>query len=220
MLKKEAHWLSQKIYSLPTEEVFPMLNIGSSTQEMRQRIQPWIESEIFEVASKCNYPVIHTDIKEDHGVDVVGDLRDSAFVERLMELKIKSVLCANLLEHLTEPLEICDAISKTLIDGGYLFLTVPYKYPFHPDPIDTMLRPSVEELSQCFSGFEVVFGEVVDCGMCFQQDRSWFHLLKNIIRLAFPFYKPKSWLLIVANSLPWYFRDVSVTCIVLKKKVS
>ncbi|HEX2383454.1 MAG TPA: hypothetical protein VHI95_12505, partial [Acidimicrobiales bacterium] len=45
-----------------------------------------------------------------------------------------------------------------------LVLTVPRGFPYHADPIDTMYRPSVADLTADLSGFKLVIGDEVACG--------------------------------------------------------
>jgi hypothetical protein len=218
MLKKEAKWLAEIIYALPNEEVFPILNIGSSTKVVRERLQPWVDSELFEPARKKNLPIIHTDIKDDIGADIVGDLCDPSFISQLSTLKVRSVLCANLLEHVENRQEISDALCSIVSSQGYLFITVPLAYPYHPDPIDTMFRPTVDELVAYFPGFEVVQGEQIDCGLgILQEANTLFLSIKTLLRFFTPFYRPKTWRYFFKFYFPWFFKDCSVTCIVLKK---
>ena len=73
MFKEEAKWLANMIYSLNPNSVFPMLNIGSSNKKFREQEQPWIDELLFKPARTKGYSVIHTDIKNDIGVDLVGD---------------------------------------------------------------------------------------------------------------------------------------------------
>jgi len=156
MFKEEARWLANIIYSLNPNTVFPILNIGSSNQKFREHEQPWIDELLFKPARTKGYSVIHADMKNDTGVDLVGDLCDLDFLQKLSEMNIQSVLCSNLLEHITNREEICQIISSIIPKAGYIFVTVPYKYPYHRDPIDTMFRPDIQELSSLFPDFKIV----------------------------------------------------------------
>jgi len=218
MLREEATWLANNIYSLNAEEVFPLLNIGSSSQEFREKEQPWIDRLLFKPAREKGYSVIHTDLKNDVGVDLIGDLSDRAFLEKLTTMKIKSVLCSNLLEHLLNKEELCQNISSIIPINGYLFVTVPYEFPFHRDPIDTMFRPNIDQLSQLFPDLEVVRGEIVSGGKLIAATSvpPLLYLMAMIIRLLLPIYQPLRWLDSLRYSL-WLFRDISATCIVLQK---
>ncbi|MGL4502485.1 MAG: hypothetical protein ACRCU2_25700, partial [Planktothrix sp.] len=88
------------INSLDEKTVFPLLNLGSSSKIFREKEQPWIDQYLFRSPREKGNLVIHADLKQDGGVDLVGDLNDLVFLEKIAELKIKSVLCSNLLEHI------------------------------------------------------------------------------------------------------------------------
>ena len=196
MLREEATWLANNIYSLNPEGIFPLLNIGSSSQKFREQEQPWIDRLLFQPAREKGYAVIHTDLKNDVGVDLVGDLSDRAFLEKLATMKIKSVLCSNLLEHLVNKEELCQNISSIIPIDGYLFVTVPYEFPFHRDPIDTMFRPNIDQLSQLFPDLEIVRGEIVPGGKLIKATSvsPLLYLMAMVIRLLLPIYQPLRWL--------------------------
>src|SRR5438876_7978807 len=148
MLIEEAQWLCSKLDALDPDRVFPMCNIGSSTEHFRRVEQPYIDKYLFEPARARNLKVVHVDTKAAAGIDLVGDLTDPNFLRRVTTLNIKSVMCCNLLEHVTNRQIICDAMRSMVRPGGYLFLTVPYRFPYHEDPIDTMFRPTIDELAR------------------------------------------------------------------------
>jgi hypothetical protein len=218
MLREEASWLANIIYSLESDSIFPMINIGSSNKHFRETEQPWIDEFLFKPARNKGYSIIHTDIKNDVGVDIVGDLSDPIFLEKISTMNIKSVLCSNLLEHVLNREEICKKISSIIPIGGYILLSVPYKYPYHLDPIDTMFRPSINELSQLFPELKLLHGEIVEGGTLVRSTSTTalLYLLAMIIRVILPIYQPLKWLDSVRYSF-WLFRDISATCIVLKK---
>lgn len=56
---------------------------------------------------------------------------------------------ANVLEHIPVNAreELVNKIYRSMSTGDALLITVPFDYPFHADPIDTMYRPSPSELS-------------------------------------------------------------------------
>ncbi|MDZ8055905.1 MAG: methyltransferase type 11 [Aulosira sp. ZfuVER01] len=218
MFREEARWLADIIYSLQPNSVFPMLNIGSSNKKFRESEQPWIDELLFKPARQKGYSVIHVDMKYDVGVDLVGDLRDPDFLHKLSELNIKSVLCSNLLEHVTNREEICKIISSIIPNNGYIFVTVPYQYPYHRDPIDTMFRPNIEELSKLFPDFKIVNGEIVAGGYLVQSTTipPVIYTLAMLIRLILPIYQPLKWFDSLRYAL-WLFRDISVSCVLLEK---
>lgn len=218
MLREEAKWLANVIYSLEPNCVFPLLNIGSSTQYFREKEQPWIDENLFYPARTLGYSVIHMDIKNNIGVDLVGDLYDSEFLQKLSTMNIRSVLCSNLLEHVLNREEVCKIISSIVPVGGYIFITVPYKYPYHCDPIDTMFRPSVDELSKFFPQYQILQSGVVEGGLLVKSTSITpiLYAIAMFIRVLLPIYQPRRWLDSVRYSF-WLFRTISATCIALEK---
>ncbi|MBE9218594.1 methyltransferase type 11 [Dolichospermum flos-aquae] len=218
MFREEAKWLANIIYSLNPNSVFPMLNIGSSNKKFREEEQPWIDELLFKPARTKGYSVIHTDIKNDIGVDLVGDLCSLDFFKKLSEMNIQSVICSNLLEHINNREEISKIISSIVPKNGYLFVTVPYKYPYHCDPIDTMFRPSIQELSSLFPDFKIVNGEILPGGYLVKSTTTTpiLYTLAMLIRLMLPIYQPLRWFDSLKYAL-WLFKDISVSCVVLKK---
>jgi len=220
MLKKEAKWLGRAIYSIPAGEVFPMLNVGSSTRYFREVKQPWLYEYILKPAGDHKHSILHTDLKAEPGVDLVGDFIDPAFLTKLSGLSIRSILCANVLEHLAEPAQFCGAMTSLLPAGGLIFLSVPHVYPYHSDPIDTRFRPDVPELAGLFPKCEIVRGQIVDCGRYISQERNppFLFALQLLVRLLLPFYRPSRWYSASIGKLFWLFKNVSVTCAVLRKR--
>jgi hypothetical protein len=218
MFREEAKWLANMIYSLNPNSVFPMLNIGSSNKKFREQEQPWIDELLFKPARTKGYSVIHTDIKNDIGVDIVGDLCSLDFLKKLSEMNIQSVICSNLLEHINNREEISKIISSIVPKNGYLFVTVPYKYPYHCDPIDTMFRPNIQELSSLFPDFKIVNGEILPGGYLVKSTTTTpiLYTLAMLIRLILPIYQPLRWFDSLKYAL-WLFKDISVSCVVLKK---
>jgi hypothetical protein len=218
MFREEAKWLANIIYSLNPNSVFPMLNIGSSNKKFREQEQPWIDELLFKPARTKGYSVIHTDIKNDIGVDIVGDLCSLDFLKKLSEMNIQSVICSNLLEHINNREEISKIISSIVPKNGYLFVTVPYKYPYHCDPIDTMFRPNIQELSSLFPDFKIVNGEILPGGYLVKSTTTTpiLYTLAMLIRLMLPIYQPLRWLDSLKYAL-WLFKDISVSCVVLEK---
>ena len=218
MFREEAKWLANIIYSLNPNSVFPMLNIGSSNKKFREQEQPWIDELLFKPARTKGYSIIHTDIKNDIGVDLVGDLCSLDFLKKLSEMNIQSVICSNLLEHINNREEISKIISSIVPKNGYLFVTVPYKYPYHCDPIDTMFRPNIQELSSLFPDFKIVNGEILPGGYLVKSTTTTpiLYTLAMLIRLILPIYQPLRWLDSLKYAL-WLFKDISVSCVVLEK---
>jgi len=160
VLEQEAVWLGKALAA--RAGISPLLCLGSSTEKYRTVDQPYIDEFIYRPLKDRGVEVVNLDIKLAEGVDVVGDITDPSF--RNSQLSCRSwgaVLCSNLLEHVEDPGQICRAIEDVLPVGGFAFVTGPKRYPLHNDPIDTLFRPSPEELSKFFPRMMVEEGEEV-----------------------------------------------------------
>jgi hypothetical protein len=161
MLMEEAAWIGRKLTEFDVGKLSPMLDLGSSTQVFRTVEQPYVDNMIFAPLVKRGCDVKHVDVKMADGVDVVADIFDEPGYLQLGALRSRSILCASLLEHVPNPGLAIQRIVGLLPSGGILLLTVPYSFPRHADPIDTMFRPSEVELSGMLREQEVRCCEVV-----------------------------------------------------------
>jgi hypothetical protein len=88
------------------------------------------------------------------------------------------------------------------------------------DPIDTMFRPTPQELANMFRDVQLIEFALIDVGTVWsglsQTPKEFFKL---IIRLVLPFYKPKGWLTAL-NRMLWMFRKRTIACVLLRKITS
>ncbi len=221
MLSEEAKWLGRRIESCRDDQLFPFLNVGSSTGEFRSVTQPHIDAEIFRPLRRRGGPICHLDMKDAPGVDIVGDVLDPAVVGQVRETVVPHcVLLSNLLEHVTDPANVARAVTDFVGPGGLIFVSGPRRYPYHPDPIDTRFRPTVDQLHSLFPGTRLVDADlVVSRGW-----RPWSHLSAGrfnavlyLARIALPIYRPRAWRRRL-DSLPFAFRRVSAYAVLLVKE--
>ena len=218
MLPEEARWLRRHLSTLSPNELYPMCNLGSSTEHYRQVEQPYIDRYLFAPARGSNLKVIHVDAKPAAGVDIVGDLTDRTFLTRLARLNVRSVMCCNLLEHVTDRIIISDAILSILKPGGYVIATVPYSFPYHEDPIDTMYRPTVEDVVALFAGTSVHKAAVVRASrFAHEMNSNYRELCRIVARTAAPFHRPAAWRANLER-LGTIIAGYKVTCVVLRKQ--
>lgn len=224
MLYVESIWYRETLAELPAEAMSPLLNIGSSTLHFRTQVQPFVDREIFAPLRERGCQVVHLDMKADAGVDLVGDLTEPAFQERLRrEYACRLFICSNLLEHIASPgrEQLCTVIEELLPSGGYLIVSVPYAYPYHKDPIDTMFRPDEATLSALFPSLRKVKGQIVVKPDVPFKDivRRMRGTLVNTLHAIFP----KAFGLTAAEarlerkSIPYWRRKYSVCCLLLQK---
>jgi hypothetical protein len=213
MLEAEARWLNQKITKIGVGNIGPLCDIGSSSKDFIRSQQPWIYNYIFKTLEEAKCLVKHVDIKPAPGVDIIGDLSDSQFHEELIRYGFKSVFFSNVLEHLSERESICNLLVSMIPLGGFIFASCPRHYPSHPDPIDTMFRPTVSELSSLFKGTKLLAGDIVKGGTLITNERSILRRVLIIARMMIPAYRPRNWL----RNLGYVFEPYSATCVVLQR---
>jgi hypothetical protein len=162
--------------------------------------------------------IYHLDMKIAPGVDIVGDLLDSNFLEHVTSLEIRSALISNLLEHVANRQKVCDVINNLVPASGHIFVSGPHRYPYHPDPIDTMFRPTIKEVHALFPQTKIIESAILDSG-------NWRHwnvaergrpLGRFIARLLFPFYRPVKWWELLRQS-PYILRHITAFAVVLRK---
>ncbi len=213
MQPAEAPWIGQVLARLSTDRLSPLLNVGSGSAHFRRSEHPWIESAIFKPLLQRGVDVVHLDIKDAPGVDLVGDPCDPQTCQILQQRNFRCVLCANVLEHVVEPQRLASNLFNLLPAGGLMLVSVPRAYPYHACPIDTGFRPTPADLAALFPGARTLASEVVDCGSFIDEIRRQPLLIP---RLLLPFYRPMRWFGLM-HRLPWLWRRYQTTCVLLEK---
>jgi len=151
MFREESLWIKTALQKIkPKVFTNEVANIGSSTDHFRKVIQPHIHSNIIETLVSSNWKVINIDLKKEAGVDLIADVTSTNFSDTLNN-RFLLTLCTNLLEHV----EDINLVVKNLVaitkSGGYILITVPYKYKLHFDPIDNGFRPTPQQIIDLFA---------------------------------------------------------------------
>lgn len=76
--------------------------------------------------------VVYLNLSTSKHPDVQADCRQLPFAD----FSFNAVICAEVLEHVSEPTGVLREISRILRPGGTLLATVPFLYPVHADPHD------------------------------------------------------------------------------------
>lgn len=220
MRREEAQCIAELADVIGVQPGWVCLNVGSSTRRFREFEQPHIQAELIRPLEARGIRFVHCDLKPDEGVDLVGNVLDPEFQLRLAGLQPDLLLCCNLLEHLTDPQAFADACAGLVRAGGYLVVTVPFSYPYHADPIDTLLRLDPAGIAGFFPGWTLVRGEVV-CSQTFLQETigepgGWWRLATHVAKVLLPFYRPAQWRG-KASRLRWLFRPYTVSVALLCK---
>ena len=212
MFEAEAVWLEKLLRERTVEELSPLLNVGSSTRHFREIEQPWTERHLLAPLNRRGIKVIHLDAKHGDGVDVSADILNPADLPRIRGLRPKSILCCNILEHVEDPRALAQRCIDIVGPGGLIFVTVPYSYPHHRDPIDTLFRPAPESLVPLFRPSVMAKGEIIDVGESYRgqvRRRPWI-LLRHVFRFPFPFIGFAGWKRSMAK-VYWLFHNYRIT---------
>jgi len=164
MLKREAEWITSAFDRIESARLFPFVNLGSSSAQFREVEQPFIEQLIFEPLRRRGGPIHHVDGKAEPGVDLTLDLAHDTAWEQLRALKPRCVLCSSVFEHVADRPLLAQRLVSLLEPGGYLLVSVPSLFPYHPDPIDTGFRPNPAQLVALFPELRVCQAEEIACG--------------------------------------------------------
>lgn len=218
MLEAEARWVGNTLDNLPADNLSPLLNIGSATAEFREQVQPWIDQSIFAPLRARAVEVQHLDMREGAGIDLHGDLTDDRFMTGLADHKFRALMCCNLLEHVADPAAICEKIEGLMPVGAYLIVTVPNRFPYHPDPIDTMFRPDVSTLARLFPRCRLIDGKIIDCGTGWDYvDRNPIALFAKV-RRRFAGLSENGGVKGSTSFASWLFRQFRQSCALLQRQ--
>lgn len=215
MLREEADWIVKHLEDLSEKEaLYPLANVGSSDAK-QDDFQPWVHELI--QTMKSGGQLMSIDIKDSPNVDLVGDLLDPKFIDQLIGFQFKCFLCANILTNIEDRDKFIQHISRLVPIDGHLILTVSNRYPYVADPVDTLFRPTPEELAKQFPDYEVVDSAIISSDTYFKllwKKKKIFFI--TLARMFVPFYKPKTWWNLV-KYLPNTFKPVRATALFLRR---
>jgi hypothetical protein len=215
----EAEAIRLREILLAREGVSPLLNLGSSTRAFREISKPHIQRELFSPLAAAGIAVFHSDLKQSEGVDLAGDILDPAVRSALKARGFRSILIANMLEHVRDRDAVTAACEEILGPGGLILATVPSSFPYHADPIDTLYRPTPAALAAAFAGSAPLLVEEVS-GRTYKEDieARGSGVLKELgLTLGFGlifFARPKSFAARVHRWL-WYRRRYRVSVVLV-----
>lgn len=227
MRVEEARWIEEcvakHVPSADPQRQGLVLNLGSGTARSREISKPYIDRMVLAPLRGKGYGIVNSDLIEGEGIDLSGDLFDPAFQQTLRDLRPQVVMFCNVFEHLPTGLRtrVPEILHRILSDGGHLFITVPRSYPYHADPIDTMYRPTPQDVAALFPALHVVQAEVIDSESYrdeFMRGSAW-RRVRKVLRLLFPFVRPKRWLS-HAHRFFWLGRPYQHCCLLLRKPLA
>lgn len=183
-------------------------------------IQPHVDSNVLAPLRARGGTILHLDLKPATGVDIVGDLLDPDFLGTLERRGVRSVLVSNLLHHLPDRAPLVASLLRLVRPGGYIIVSGPYRYPRNYDPIDTMFRPTPEQVAELFPGTDMVAGTIIDSATIFtwnSVERGGRSLPRTIARLCVPFRKPREWFHLI-RQVHYIVKPIKAFGVVLRRK--
>jgi len=163
MTLEESLWIKRNLEQLNLSPGCFILDVGSSSIEFRQ-FQSYIEENVFKPLEEKKFNVVHMDKRTGNGIDLVADIENEKVLQKIGR-KFDLIICTSLLEHVYSIERTIANIVTLAVEGGYLLIDVPHKWPKHNDPIDNMFRPTDKQLQDLFSRyakFEVLASEILD----------------------------------------------------------
>ena len=157
----EAEAIRLREILLAQGDLSPLLNLGSSTRAFREEAKPHIERELFAPLRAAGVAVVHSDLKQADGVDLAGDIMAPAVRSELKARGFRTLLVANMLEHVRDRAAVIAACEDIVGPDGLILATVPSSFPYHADPIDTGYRPRPDELAAAFRQSEPLLADEV-----------------------------------------------------------
>lgn len=218
----EADWICKSLLALGPDKASPVANLGSSTEWFRLVKKPHIEQRLLKPLREAGFEILQVDLKKEKGVDLAGDLYDKNIQIMLQSRGFRSAIFSNVLEHVPDPAALAAITEDIVASGGYLLVTVPRAYPYHPDPIDTLFRPTPDELVALYLHSDALDALVLTDRTLFDDERSLgaAHILLMPVRWAWligsGLWRPQIARACVAR-IRHLFKPVSVTCVLLQR---
>lgn len=181
MTREESIWIREVLERTDLSSVKEVLDVGSSTKEFRTHKQPYIDENIFKPLRERNISLHYLDQKNSEEADMVYDVENVRAEE--IGKKFDLTICCNLLEHVQDPNRLASLLIDLVRQDGFLLVTVPQTYRYHPDPIDTMFRPSMEETVSMFHELQIIHKATISV-----KDKGKYRFTE-LIRYIVPFFQ-------------------------------
>lgn len=222
MRQEEAAVAARFIFeNLNLKKLSICVNLGSGDVTRLLERKPWIEDYLFSPLRQEGIRIIHVDRLPSANIDIICDLGSPQAFDFLDQFQAPRLLIlANVMEHLERELRdnILSRIYSSMRVGDALLITVPYDYPYHPDPIDTMFRPDPSDL---IKGVPLTWvgQEIVQAGSFLQEfnQMNFFKKARKLIRPLWPLQSISSWR--KSLRIRWLFKPYRVTVVLGIKTV-
>ncbi len=202
------------------DSIKTFINLGCGDIRQLQHSKPWINENVIQPLKTRNIKIINLDIFKYDSVDYVADLSQELSLEFIKQTKSpRLLLLGNVLEHVPSNLrtKILNNIFSSMDIGDKLIISVPNDYPYHADPIDTMYRPSANEIKALLP-LEWHACQILECGSYYDEFKK-MGFLKKIRKILKPFWifqSPQKWL--ESHRLLFLFKQYKILVLLGAKK--
>src|SRR5688500_10213151 len=112
MFLEEAQWIERALARRSLPEHATVLDVGSSSEEFRTRVQPHIKKQVLGPLRTRGAQITHLDAKHEPGIDVVADLTTGDLSAAVGGRRFDLVLCCNMLEHVEDRDAVVDRLAQ------------------------------------------------------------------------------------------------------------
>ena len=149
MWPDEIDWMIETLEKYLPSSVRTAIDVGSEGEEYRNQRQPW-NQRFYDYLDSRNIKVNTMDIEPNTNPHYVHDITQST--KKIGKFDV--VFATHLLEHV--PMNkfqiVVNNLEQMISSNGFLYISVPNKYPYHARPIDNNWRPTSDELIKPFNG--------------------------------------------------------------------
>jgi len=150
-MDRKPSWLAKFVPS----GKYPGINIGFQQHDFVNYVYEKLDEPlILNVESggtDFEKPVINLDIYNGKNIDIVADGHFLPFENE----SIDALFCDSILEHVDNPWKMVDEFFRVLKTGGFIYVVVPFIFPYHESPIDCW-RFTTDGLKRLLGSFETI----------------------------------------------------------------
>jgi len=135
----------------------PICDPGATAREnkVKQAMQGGVVLNLGSKTARWGEHVVNLDLvlplgqPESGSVDLLADIQRLPFANN----SVDGVICTYVLEHVPDAQVCIDEITRIVKPGGHVYVTVPFLFPTHPDPLDRW-RWTLDGLRYSMGAFE------------------------------------------------------------------
>jgi hypothetical protein len=219
---EEAKWIGTILAKFRPRDISPVIELGTTSRRFREETKPHIARNVHFPLEKRGVRIVTTDLFPNEGVDIAGDIFSKDVQEQLVRVRAKCILVCNIFEHVTDVQDFASVCDKLIEPSALAIVTVPYSYPYHLDPIDTLFRPSPAQIAALFPAYNVLESQIVTSTTYADDLRasrtSILPVVANDIVRSALLRGGLQRTLARLHRMAWLLRPYSVSCVAMQKR--